>query len=385
MASSRLPKTVWPQWELDLLKAINAPLTNTNLVALNFWSLSEGSGALNGNNPLSVAGDNKTASPNGVIAPNNGDPVYSYPTLADGIKVTVHNLQTGGGPGNAGGDQAIIKALQNKNSSLMDIWKAINSNWNGKADAYPASMYPSALADAMNTDYAGNQTLIFGGSGYLPVANDSTTNPGAPGVTQTPPNNPSGNPAPAKDTTPKGECDSSDCLFGEGGVIFGIGSACFLNKCQAKAIVGGIMVASGAGIMLLGTILLAVYGLQKSETVRSAEQVAGGVAGGLAIAGAPEAAAPIEAGRRTSRTVTRPSAPAPRQRKAAPARAAAAPTAPPTTAAPKPRTAPRPAPAKAARPGASRAPKPEPVYVGGQRAGTRDPSTGKITWEGRRR
>jgi hypothetical protein len=85
-------------------------------------------------------------------------------------------------------------------------------------------------------------------------------------------------------------------LVGTGGNI-GQGQICFLRKSQARALIGGVLIAPVLGLALVGAALLAVQTL--SRNIGGLGHAAGGAAeiagAGLAIAGMPEAGAPIAA------------------------------------------------------------------------------------------
>jgi hypothetical protein len=85
-------------------------------------------------------------------------------------------------------------------------------------------------------------------------------------------------------------------LVGTGGNI-GQGQLCFLRKSQARALIGGVLIAPVLGLALVGAALLAVQTL--SRNVGGLGHAAGGAAeiagAGLALAGMPEAGAPVAA------------------------------------------------------------------------------------------
>jgi Lysozyme like domain len=103
-------------------------------------------------------------------------------------------------------------------------------------------------------------------------------------------------------------------------------SFCIVSRTEARAVLGTLLLVSGAAILGLGVIILAAYGLKSTGAGKVAGKVmeAGGAV--LAVGGAPEAGAPIAAaGAATSRASSK--APArPRRAAVSPARTKASQT-----------------------------------------------------------
>jgi hypothetical protein len=85
------------------------------------------------------------------------------------------------------------------------------------------------------------------------------------------------------------------------GIVFGHGpslpAACVIRKTEIRAILGGVILAAGALIMLPGIILVVAQGLKASGVAAKATQAAGMIPG---YGGAARAVA----GRATARRVT---------------------------------------------------------------------------------
>lgn len=66
--------------------------------------------------------------------------------------------------------------------------------------------------------------------------------------------------------------DPTTCLIGGGeGGVFGVGalSFCLLNKSEARAIIGGLCVAAGLGVMGLGLAFVAAFALGRSGVAKT--------------------------------------------------------------------------------------------------------------------
>jgi len=105
---------------------------------------------------------------------------------------------------------------------------------------------------------------------------------------------------------------SATCLVGFAGVsgtswisdIFSsggnIGQFCLFTRTEARALIGGVILAAGGGIMLVGLSVLVVSGFARTGAGKAAGRAVGGAAeyagAGLALAGVPEAGAAVARG-----------------------------------------------------------------------------------------
>jgi len=71
-----------------------------------------------------------------------------------------------------------------------------------------------------------------------------------------------------------------DLFFGGGN----IGKACLVPKSGARAVLGGLILASSGGVFLLGLVILAAYGLKSTGALGKAANVAAVVPGGQGVA-----------------------------------------------------------------------------------------------------
>jgi hypothetical protein len=99
-------------------------------------------------------------------------------------------------------------------------------------------------------------------------------------------------------------------------------SGCLMSKSQARAVLGTLILTSGGGIMMLGVLILAAYGLKSSGAGKAAGRAMEGAAGVAAVA-SPEAGAAVRAGSARVRGQARPK-PKPRPKAKPAARAPAA-------------------------------------------------------------
>ena len=215
----------YPSWEYDLLTALGAPQNKAQLDALNLWAASEGMPAST-NNFLAIT------DPGGEFGATGGDPagalatgVWNYDSKGNPLVVTFASLSSGL---NAlvsflqHGHQGIIDALRDPNATVESIRSAVAADgaWGG-----------DAFARGSRTSTA--QTGIYRGGSPTGV-NGAVAGLGSSSFYQ---------------------CNSSNTIIGEGGIVFGIGKATLLNPCQAKAITGGLIVGFGFIVMMAGVIL----------------------------------------------------------------------------------------------------------------------------------
>lgn len=218
----------YPTWEYDLLSALGAPKNKAQLDALNLWAASEGMPAST-NNFLAIT------DPGGEFGPTGGDPagalatgVWNYDSKGNPLVVTFASLSSGL---NAlvsflqHGHQGIVDALRDQNATVESIRSAVAADgaWGG-----------DAFARGSRTSTA--QTGIFRGGSPTGVNGDKS----------------------GLGNSSFYQCNSSNTIIGEGGIIFGIGKATLLNPCQAKAITGGLIVGFGFIVMMTGVILTTV-------------------------------------------------------------------------------------------------------------------------------
>jgi hypothetical protein len=204
--------STYPAWETALIQGLGGQPNAANLYFLNLWQQSEGSGAVAGNNPLAITDPKNQFPHSGIIAENNGDPVYAFPSLPIGIQATVTFLQENG-------YQNVISAL--KGSDFSAMWAAVNQS--GWCQGCQNGQYPVAAYAKLN--------------GQIP-----TTGPGSDGSSSAS--------LTAATTTGGVTCGEK----GGGASILGlhIGTAC-----QLKALTGGLFVGLGASVIIVGVFVLA--------------------------------------------------------------------------------------------------------------------------------
>lgn len=212
----------YPQWEIDLLTAIGAPLTPTNLNALNYWGQSEGTAG--SNNPLAVSGKFPNAT-KCLAQCGTGSPVYAYATEADGVAANASFLT-----GNGGAYKNVVQAFV-KNQGLQAIWAAVNGS--GWCKGCQSGKYPSVLYGALG--------------GNAPPISQAGQGAG----TSTPANGVG--------------CSSKGKIFGIAGLSF--------SYCQGKALVGGLLVGAGGVMALTGVLIVVAWGLGHTSAGRGAAQI----------------------------------------------------------------------------------------------------------------
>jgi len=197
----------FPSWEYWTLLALRAPTSITNLQALNLWARSEGVPAKQ-NNPLALGDSVKT---------EGNQPTYPTPKAAgSAIAAQLLNGDASFGYGK------IVAALRSPDSTLEDIWRAVNeSKWcNGcQAGTYPTALY-AARGQSPWSIPIGNTQGVDVGIG---------SNPDYTG------------------------CDSNHSILQLPGVF---GNVTVLNQCQAKAIIGGLLAGVGVAIFFGGVALI---------------------------------------------------------------------------------------------------------------------------------
>ena len=228
-------------WYRDVLAGLGAPDTPTNEQALQAWHTSEGTSP-SAYNWLATSGTYGQPT-NGVIAPNNGNPIHSFANYQAGVNATVRTIQ--GYPG-------VVSALKQGNS-LSAIYGAINSSpW---CKGCQGGNYPEALASLV-----GNPKV----AATLAAQSAGTPIPGA--------------------------CDNAVYLIN-------VSPYHFINQCQARAIMGGGLIAVGAFGMFVAVALFVASGFGSKSAAQTAKRATKGAASVLV----PEAAAARGAKRGASR------------------------------------------------------------------------------------
>jgi hypothetical protein len=259
----------YPTWEYNLISTLGGKPNPVNLLVLNLWAAKEGVNP-KANNWLAVSNPNNFL---GVTDPqylaNNPDSIASFPTESAGVNGIAQFLQAG--------HKKVISALINPQATVADIANAITTDgaWGGDG-AYILSTF------------TGDTTLGL----TVPVYRDGATT------------GPQGDTVGAGDATFK-QCNSQNVILGEGGIL-GVGKANLLNACQAKAIVGGLLVGLGGAIFLGGLALIVTKGVESQ-----------GVGAILGRGAAKDITAPVKGAATTATTAStapvaaRPARPAP--------------------------------------------------------------------------
>lgn len=211
-----------PAWIVAVLNGIHAPVTQTNVAALNLWALEEGNGAPRYNwlnTTLKTHGSTQAGIVKGSPAWKAG--VRTYPSFQAGVDATVQTLQ---------GFPMIVGAFQRTPSTLQGIYEAIQqSTYCGSAGCaaidpgYPQTFQMGnanvATAAAIVTASGPNSSGPTNG-----CASKVGSNPGAPHNIFTIPHTSTG-----------------------------------LTYCNLKAILGGMMVLGG-GILCMTALAFIVVG-----------------------------------------------------------------------------------------------------------------------------
>jgi len=257
----------YPQWEYYFLRAIQAPVNQVQLQALDNWWRSEGM-PTETNNWLAITsndslGLNVWGPSSGIwnsFGKNKSNHVLTYATRSTGINALVDFLNNG--------HEEIITAFRDPGASLDSIAAAVakDGGW-GKND-------PKIIANA---------TGIY-------------TNQGEPVIKQ-------GDSGIGKGFT---QCGQEPAVLGTPSIPL-IGSFTLISACQGKALVGGLLVVAGSTIMGLGiSVLIIKYGSQAAASVAN-DLVVGPTKGINAIRGA--ASGLSKATKRTPKTAPKTSVP----------------------------------------------------------------------------
>lgn len=209
--------TNFPAWEYALLQKRGWPATTANLIGLNLWAKSEGMPATE-NNPLAITNPNQEFGPDSGTVNSNG--VVRFDSLQGGVDATSAFLDA---PSYAG-----IDAAFKQGGSLTAIYTAINASpW---CRGCTGGRYPAALAQ-----YAGGGSVALGSIPIFHGGSASGANAAQGGQ--------------AESASGFYQCNPNSVIVG--GLGFNV-----LNACEAKALVGGLLIASGVLVMTMGGIIL---------------------------------------------------------------------------------------------------------------------------------
>jgi hypothetical protein len=247
-------KDVAVGWAEQLLRLIGAPVTTGNKQFIYDWELSEGGG--------------------GIYNPLNQGPVPGHPNL------TTSGSQYGGGAANfaswAAGLQGAADYL------AMPAFKPIRTelranNPVGARAELIASPWAKSHYDG-GTDFS--NAPLPGGKAVLPAVGVGS---GGGGTTA---------------TATLTAASSPGCLLGIPSVdlkVTSIGGGCIVSKSEGRAVIGAMVMASGAVILGVGALVLVAIGLKHAGAGKAAGRAleVGGAA--AAVAGVPEAGVPLAA------------------------------------------------------------------------------------------
>jgi hypothetical protein len=210
-----------PTWVTALLHKLDAPVTAGNVAALLLWQLAEGTNTQEWRNNWLNTSLQGFGAKKWDLSPS----IPNYPTLEDGVGATASTIKSN--------DPGILQAFRD-NAGVTAIGQAIhNSSWcAGCTDG----KYPSNFGT-----YAGGPVKWSesGASGSISADPGSGSTPG------------------------DADCSNSvstHCCGYEGGLghaAINLGPYHFFYPCQIKACLGGLIMVSGAVVMLGGVILLA--------------------------------------------------------------------------------------------------------------------------------
>jgi len=241
----------FPTWQYALLKTLGAPVDDVRLQALNLWARAEGMPG-GTNNWLAITDPNQEFGPTG----------------------STGAVSKFGLPG-----QDISKGLWNKTgvASFASLSSGVNATasflMHGHSGVLAALRDPNATVDSIGSAIA--QDGAWGGDGAFIIANSGTGANGSP-LSTTPYVNGDTSTGPTAGDAGTGgnssftNCNSSNTIIGGGGL--GVHFT-LLNPCQAKALVGGLLVGLGASVTALGIFLIATRGYETSGLQQSTKAV----------------------------------------------------------------------------------------------------------------
>jgi hypothetical protein len=228
----------YPRWEYDVIQGLGGKPNPVNLLVMNLIAGAEGMPG-DANNWMAITGGLGT--PGGdaggkAVAPGEwntfgagGDEhVAVYPNLAKGVQGTIDFFNL---PNHA----KLKAALINPSTTLGQLVQAFITDgaWAGDDATLLKNYYATTTLGVTPPIYKAGVTTG-------PASGEAGTGSG----------------------TFK-QCNSRNVLIGEGGVL-GVGKLNLLNACQAKAIVGGLLVGLGGAIFLGGLALIVTKGVESA-------------------------------------------------------------------------------------------------------------------------
>lgn len=210
------------QWAVLVLSDAHLPATTNNVGNLMRWMVAEepASNWFHGNNPLNV----------GATTSNSN---AGFSSLSTGARATAAAIRQSNMRGiyNALAATATINAFSA--AVVASPWAA--GHYGGTPNAIARIHIPSAYS----APHPFGQTTAGGVN--------ATVLPGVNPTTRTPQHTP------------------TTCLIKFPGVA-GVGSFCVLSKSQGRALKGGLLVAAGGSVMLLGILMLGAFGLNSAKS-----------------------------------------------------------------------------------------------------------------------
>lgn len=235
------------QWAHAIAAAAGWPQTPSNITFLTYWAQAEGG---NFDNTAAYNVLNTSQPATGSVnyqSGTSGGGVQSYTSWNEGINATIYNLQNGFS-GNPQAYNPIVSALQQGNASQAFLSGSLTSSLN--------------TWDPDGNDVA-QLNKFYGGS--APADIDASGNKGGTNT---------GSNAP---TTLMGDCHSYGLSkYGSSSCIFSIPLGPCFTTCEAKAVISGGALVSGAVLMLVGTALLFKGGLLGTLAKAGVSAVPGG-------------------------------------------------------------------------------------------------------------
>ena len=238
-------------WAESLLRLIGAPVTTGNKQFIYDWELSEGGG--------------------GVYNPLNQGPVPGQPQL------TTTGSQFGGGAANFASWAAGLKGAADY--LAMPAYSGIRKNLRANN---PVAARSALIASPWAASHYG------GGAGFsnAPLPGGKPVLP-AVGVG-----------AGSTSTATLTAASSPGCLLGIPSVdlkVTSIGGGCIVTKSEGRAVIGGLLLVSGAVVLGVGALVLVALGFKHAGAGKVAGRAleVGGAA--TAVLGVPEAGVPLAA------------------------------------------------------------------------------------------
>ena len=238
-------------WAESLLRLIGAPVTTGNKQFIYDWELSEGGG--------------------GVYNPLNQGPVPGQPQL------TTTGSQFGGGAANFASWAAGLKGAADY--LAMPAYSGIRKNLRANN---PVAARSALIASPWAASHYGGGAVFSnaplpGGMAVLPAV---------------------GVGAGATTSATLTAASSPGCLLGIPSVdlkVTSIGGGCIVTKSEGRAVIGGLLLVSGAVVLGVGALVLVAIGLKHSGAGKAAGRAfeIGGVV--ATVAGVPEAGVPLAA------------------------------------------------------------------------------------------